>query len=92
VWETDYGTLELEVQGNRATGTYGDCNGCIEAAVNGNILHGTWRQDAVEESGLSWGNFMVTLSDDGESFTGRWNYCDDYAPDGGDWTGERSEE
>lgn len=88
-WETDFGKLELQVQGGRVTGTYGPNDGRIEGTVAGNVVQGTWRQNAPGRSGTSWGTFVLNFSADGRSFTGRWSYCDDYAPGGGTWFGRR---
>jgi len=35
----------------------------------------------------TWGNFELTLREDGQHFDGRWSYCD--APVNGAWNGDR---
>jgi hypothetical protein len=89
-WETDFGTLDLHIQGTRFTGTYSPHDGHVDGVVGGNVLMGTWRQNAADGSGASWGDFTLTLTAGGQSFTGSWTYRDDEAPGGGTWNGQRS--
>jgi hypothetical protein len=88
-WETDWGTLELQVEGARVTGTYNPKAGRVEGLVAGNILRGTWTQQHAWASGLSWGKMELCLAPDGQSFKGTWTYTDKNAPGGGEWTGKR---
>src|SRR5262249_32089090 len=88
-WESDFGNLDLKIQGDRVTGTYGPNAGRIEGVLRGNIVQGTWRQAASCRLGVTWGTFSLTLSADGRSFRGQWHYLDEYAPGGGTWFGKR---
>jgi hypothetical protein len=89
LWETDFGTLQLQVHGSRVTGEYGSRGGHVEGIVCGSILRGTWRQLAEGGFGSSWGDVNLVLGGDGRSFTGTWTYRDDHAPGGGSWNGKR---
>jgi hypothetical protein len=88
-WETDHGDMNLQLQGNLVTGTYGPNAGRIQGTLMGNVVQGTWRQNAPGRSGATWGTFVMTFSQDGKSFTAQWSYTDDYAPGGGNWYGKR---
>lgn len=88
-WETDFGDLDLHIEGTRVTGTYGPNFGSIEGTISGNVVRGTWRQRAACRLGITWGTFTMTLSSDGKSFKGQWTYLDDFAPGGGTWFGRR---
>ncbi len=89
LWDTDFGKLELLVQGTHVTGIYGSSGGRVDGIVGGNVLRGTWRQNAAGGFGMSAGTFTLALSIDGRSFTGHWTYGDDFAPGGGSWNGMR---
>ncbi|MGE4072749.1 MAG: hypothetical protein AB7E72_16390 [Lysobacterales bacterium] len=64
-WSTNQGTMLIYQNGDRATGTYG-VSGSFEGTVSGNTLSGSYRWTTKN------GNFELTLSNDGKSFTGRW--------------------
>ena len=89
-WETEWGTLELRVEGVRVTGTYDPNAGRVEGLAGGNTLHGQWVQHHVAGRGISWGRMTLTLAADRRSFTGSWSYGDDNAPGGGSWNGKRT--
>ena len=91
VWDTDFGELEIEVDGVIATGEFGEHGGTIEGIANGLVLQGKWTQRAAGGFGITWGEFRLTLHGSGQSFTGTWNYKDDHAPEGGTWNGTRVE-
>jgi len=60
--------MELHVSGNKVTGRYGpNMDRTIEGTISGNILTGWWREKK------SHGRFKNTISDDGNSWSGKWN-------------------
>jgi|GEM_PF-3130243 len=80
-WYTSYGDMVLEQDGVKVTGTYG-IDGTLEGKVSGDRLEFEWKE--------SWemGEGYFVLSEDGESFIGRWKY--DYSQDWyTDWDGSR---
>jgi len=84
VWQSTYGEMRLKVVGSRVTGTYTTGDGLIEASLKGDVLQGRW----FERIGGRGGFLEFTLSEDGDSFTGRWNYQEN--PDSlSNWTGTR---
>jgi hypothetical protein len=87
-WNTSYGRMTLQVDGDRVTGqyVYGDKQvvGAIKGTVDGVRLSFEW--DEPKGAGRGRGRFDV--SEDGRTFTGRWGQ--DTSEDGsGDWTGTR---
>jgi hypothetical protein len=81
-WDTAYGKMTLTVNGNQVTGNYEHSNGRITGTISGNSLS-AWRAEQPtyqppDEAGL----MELTLSADGQSFTGRWKY----GSSGGSWT------
>lgn len=83
-WNTTYGQMRLTVTGQRVTGTYTSGDGVIEGTVAGDIMRFRW----LERGSGRGGPGAFTLSEDGNSFTGRWGYDDvDQEPD--PWTGTR---
>ena len=62
--------------GSSVTGTYDFCGGKIKATATGNTLKGTWSQ-TFPCGGAQQGNgvFEVTMSADGNSFSGHWRYA-----------------
>ncbi len=80
-WNTAFGTMVLQQQGSKVTGTYDYKDGRIEGTVQGAEFRGSW----VQANGR--GRFVFKLSADGRSFTGTWGYGDS-TTDGG-WSGTR---
>ena len=78
-WETDFGPLPLNVQGNRVAGSYTRPGGNIDGQINGNQLDGRWMQRD------RWGLLRFVLAPDGRSFSGRWT--DANGSGGGAWNG-----
>ncbi len=80
-WETQWrngaAVLYLSQEGNQLSGTYPLLGGEMEGSVENRQVRGTWRQ----RDGKS-GGFVFTLSEDGLSFTGRFE-------SGEWWTGRR---
>lgn len=84
VWQSTYGEMRLKAVGSRVTGTYTTGDGLIEATLKGDVLQGRW----FERAGSRGGFIELTLSEDGDSFSGRWNYQE--SPDSiSTWTGTR---
>ena len=84
VWQSTYGEMKLKVVGSRVTGTYTTGDGLIEGTLKGDVLQGRW----FERTGSRGGFLEFTLSEDGDSFTGRWTYQE--SPDSiSSWTGTR---
>lgn len=44
-WQSTYGDITFNIQGNRIVGTYQYHDGKIEGTLTGNVLKGTWQQD-----------------------------------------------
>ncbi|HEY2787328.1 MAG TPA: hypothetical protein VGJ05_20390 [Fimbriiglobus sp.] len=89
-WDTDYGPLVLTVNGSTVNGTFGSYGGTVEGIVCGNLIRGKWKQRAVGGNGITWGDFVITLTGVGGNFTGTWTYQDDLAGEGGTWSGSRN--
>jgi hypothetical protein len=76
-WNTDFGPLKLNAGGS---GTYYDGKATVSGTIKGNVLEGTWTQPERR------GNFKFTMSSDGRSFSGVWNYEGETAMTAG-WSG-----
>lgn len=83
-WQTTWGDsgvtrMTLHQSGKNVTGTYTHQNGFIDGYVaNKKTMRGSWTQSGNSRAGV----VQFTLSPDGRSFTGKYNY------DGEDsWTG-----
>lgn len=81
-WNTDYGSMTLNRNGNFVTGTYP--NGTITGTISANVLNGVWS----DNSGA--GTLAFTLSADGNSFTGVWTRLGGNGNAGGTWNGTRA--
>jgi len=81
-WNTTYGEMRLVVTRGRVTGTYTSGMGKIEGTLTGDIMRFRWIE------GASGGPGVFMLSEDGDSFSGRWGY-DDIDQEPGPWTGTR---
>ena len=78
MWDTNFGTMTLTQTGTTVSGSYTYQDGKVDGTVSGNVLQGTW-SEAPRASLRDRGSFRFTLSADGRSFTGEWNYADDPA-------------
>lgn len=76
-WRDGLATMTLRQTDDRVTGSYSPGEGRVDAAVENGVLRGTWRSAAGE------GDFVFALSEDGETFTGRFG-------NGEYWNGARS--
>lgn len=81
-WSATFGELTLEIHGNHVTGSYPSSEGVIEGILIGDRLTFTWT-----EHGSSGGQGWFVLSDDGESFTGKWGSGSEEPNK--EWTGKR---
>ena len=81
-WSATFGELTLEIRGNRVTGSYPSSEGVIQGTLIGDRLTFTWT-----EHGSSSGQGWFVLSDDGESFSGKWGSGDEEPSK--EWTGKR---
>jgi hypothetical protein len=66
IFDTPYGPLTLQVEGNRVSGHYPGNEGRIEGTLDGLVMTGTWAQTDGR------GRFRFTFAPDGQSFTGTW--------------------
>jgi hypothetical protein len=73
-------TMTLYQSGNTVTGTYTHNSGTINGVLAGNKLTGDWTETG------SGGKFELVLSDDCNSFNGKWESRGTW---GGPWTGTR---
>lgn len=75
-------SLALTQTSDRVTGNF-DTGGTLTAVLVGTVVTGYWRKDT------SAGDFQLTFSDDGASFTGKWRtgYSGDWDPT--PWNGNR---
>lgn len=75
-WRDGEARMLLQQQGENVLGTYEPGNGRIEGRIDGQVLRGSWFQDG------TFGPILFALSEDGQSFTGRF-------VDGEYWNGKR---
>lgn len=93
-WNMSEGRAQLTQRGSEVTGTYSQDNGRIEGTVRGRHFSGYWGEDGSAETCGStrlgtrhWGRIEWDLAADGNSFDGKWSYCDKEV--GSPWTGTR---
>lgn len=82
IWETDYGRMRLLHEESGVHGWYG---GATHSSIVGTLQDGEFAFRYEEKSAAGEGRF--TLSDDGESFSGRWRQ--DGVTQWQPWTGHR---
>lgn len=75
-WRDGQALIQFEQSEDRVEGTYSPGDGRLEASANGRILQGRWVEPPAE------GEFIFLLSEDGQSFVGRFG-------NGEYWNGER---
>jgi len=88
-WQTNLGVMELEQDGSRVYGGYETDQGQIGGTAKGQVLTGTWVQAPSFQTPEDGGTFKLTMSDDGQSFTGRWRYGTSGAWEKTKWSGQR---
>lgn len=79
-WDTTWGKMYLVQVGNMVIGYYEHDNGKVAGKVIDNKLIGIWLEAPSYSPPKDGGEFELTLSPDGTSFTGRWRYGNS-----GDW-------
>ena len=91
-WKTSEGVMTITQPGDQISGRYTSDHGEVLGKVQGQVLVGYWIEDhsdkkcATSKNGRSyWGQIQFTFA--GDTFSGRWGYCDD--PVSGNWTGTR---
>ncbi len=75
-WRDGHALMTLEQAGAEVEGTFEPGKGVIAGSAEDGLLYGEWRQEGAA------GTFVFALSDDGQSFTGRFE-------SGEYWNGER---
>ncbi|MBV6458700.1 MAG: hypothetical protein HONBIEJF_01836 [Fimbriimonadaceae bacterium] len=85
IWDTTYGEMRITQRGTKVTGTYTSGDGVIEGEVVGDELRVRW----YERGNQSGGYASYKISDDGNSFSGPWNYDTDPERQAGTWNGRR---
>jgi hypothetical protein len=88
-WQTNLGVMELGQDGSRVYGGYETNEGQIGGTAKGQVLTGTWVQAPSFQMPEDGGAFKLTMSDDGQSFTGRWRYGTSGAWEKSKWSGQR---
>lgn len=71
-WNTFHegiGTIELNKNGSKVTGTIGNGKFLFSGTISGKEITGVFQEPDTKFSG----NLVLTISDDGKSFTGKWN-------------------
>jgi|GEM_PF-2615910 len=81
--------MEFQQSGNTLTGTYAHDDGRIQGTVSGNKFTGTWTEVPTRSPPSDAGDAEFTLSDDCNSFSGKWRYGSSGGWSG-DWTGTRT--
>lgn len=63
------GEMELSLQGNSIIGTIGNGKYLVSGTISGRELTAVWQEPETKFKG----NLILTLSEDGKSFSGKWN-------------------
>jgi outer membrane protein OmpA-like peptidoglycan-associated protein len=84
VYETTYGALRVEQEGNRVWGCYYEGKGQIAGSMNGRVLQAEWRED----EGRRTGALVMVMSSTGTALTGVWY---EHGALAGEWSGERAD-
>jgi uncharacterized cupin superfamily protein len=79
-YNTEYGDMTLNFNGDNVTGNYTHQNGKLRGSLDGNVLTGTWTQSNGS------GSFIFTFGEGFNSFDGQWNYKGEGSMRGG-WNG-----
>jgi hypothetical protein len=86
-WDTNWGEMIFQQTDSTATATYTHDQGRIQGTVSGNKLVGTWSEAPSYSPPNDAGDVELNLSDDCNSFSGKWRYGS--SGTWGDWTGTR---
>ena len=90
-WNTDWGKLVLVQHGNIVTGRYTHDNGKIVGFLKGNILIGKWSEAPTYKPNHDAGSVVLTFSNQGKSFSGRWRYGFGGNAWNGTWSGKSAQ-
>lgn len=82
-WYTDFGFVDLDVDGHEVTGTYSCCHGKIEGAVRGTQIEFSWKDPIYGEG---WGYWY--WQDQGARLRGIFGKMEDFGT-GGAWNAVR---
>jgi len=74
VWDTNWGEMRLTQSGANVAGTYTQQDGKIKGTVKDNVLIGKWSEAPSYSEPHDTGDVELELSEDGNSFSGRWRY------------------
>jgi hypothetical protein len=88
-WDSDWGIMVFNQNGDQVTGTYTHDNGKIKGTVSGNTLTGTWSEAPSYNSPNDAGDVVITLAADGNSFNGNWRYGSGTGKWDGTWDATR---
>jgi hypothetical protein len=88
-WQTNLGVMELQQDGSRVYGVYEADQGQIGGTAKGRVLTGTWAQAPTFQPPKDGGTLELTMSNDGQSFTGRWRHGTSGAWEKSKWSGQR---
>jgi hypothetical protein len=77
VWNTNYGRVILQQDGNNIKGTFQYETGTLEGNLVGNILEAIWADEPTYECPINKGRLKFEFSPDGKSFTGLWGFCEE---------------
>ncbi len=88
-WNTNFGVLEISIQGNKFTGHYPHDKGRIEGDVSkdGTKLTGYWSEAPSYKAPKDKGKLIFELNHDKKSFEGVWAYGDKQLTQ--EWKGTR---
>jgi hypothetical protein len=86
-YQSDFGTVQLQQNGNQVQGSYAHQNGRLQGTLEGNVLRGTWSQAPSYTAPNDAGNVELTFSNG--QFTGWWRYGYQ-GPWEGRWNGQAS--
>jgi hypothetical protein len=73
-WSSEWGTMVLTQTGSNVKGTYVHDQGHIAGTISGDELIGRWNEAPTRQGPNDAGEVVLTMSADGKSYTGRWNY------------------
>ncbi len=88
IWDTNFGTMEIEQAGDRVEGTYEHNHGQIEGVVADGVLRGRWSEAPTYKEPQDSGQMELMLSEDGKDFIGKWRNGSEGAWYDG-WNGKR---
>ena len=84
-WSTDWGTMELEQEGSKVTGTYTHDSGKLEGTLVDGVYVGKWSEYPSYSEPGDGGDMVFYFTKDCSSFSGTWQYG--VHPDGAGWSG-----